>query len=94
MEALKFVAPTGSADLSFWEKLYELKLNKYRISAEDKQIKSFVVDHSEIVLTENSFLEDDNERFGDNIMFLIAAKYGAVAAQEPYVHMATANCAM
>jgi hypothetical protein len=69
MEALKFVAPTGSADLSFWEKLYELKLNKYRISAEDKQIKSFVVDHSEIVLTDNSFFEDDSKRFDSDTIF-------------------------
>lgn len=68
MENLKFVAPTASADLSFWEKLYKLKLNKYRISSEDKQINSFVVDHHDIVLTEHSFLDEDSKRFDNAVI--------------------------
>ena len=59
METVKFLAPKASVDLSFWEKLYKLKLNKYRISSADIQIKSFVVTFRDILLTDASFCEDD-----------------------------------
>jgi len=56
METIKFIPPQCMVDLSFWEMLYELKLNKFRIATDEQEIVSFIPSNKkDIVLTKHSF---------------------------------------
>jgi hypothetical protein len=58
MEALKFSSLTSAVEISFWEKLYDLKLNSFRLSSNDEKLWSFVRGN-EILLDDSSFTNED-----------------------------------
>jgi hypothetical protein len=74
MSKVHFFPPSSSSEFSFWEKLYDMKLNKYGLSGstQDERIRSFY-SQQEIKLTSLSFddptsrenTENGNEKKSD-----------------------------
>lgn len=61
MEIVKFRIPNVAVDLSFWEALYDLKLNKYGLI--ESEINIFAMKSSfdtEILVTKDSFSANDS----------------------------------
>ena len=67
MKPLLFKAPTSSISPSFWQELYEKKLNVYKLDDTARPIQSKLTRDSCLLFDNNSFLSNDNNNDNDII---------------------------